>query len=54
MKILMGIIFFHMLILYRAKFSIDGGIPILSTFFLTVLLVIYVVIMMFIMPVPES
>jgi len=53
MKILLGIIFLHLLVLYRAKNSIRDGVPILSTFFLTVLLVIYVVIMMFIMPMPE-
>jgi hypothetical protein len=54
MKILMGIIFFHLLVLFRAKYSMRDGVPFLSTFFLTVLLVIYVVFMMFIMPVPES
>lgn len=54
MKILLGIIFLHLLVLFRAKFSSRGSIPYFTTFFLTVLLVVYVVIMMFIMPVPES
>jgi hypothetical protein len=54
MKILLGIIFFHLLVLFRAKFFIRDGIPIFSIFLLTVLLVVYVVMMMFIMPVPES
>ncbi len=54
MKILLGIIFFHLLVIYRAKFSIGDGTPYLTTFFLTVLLVGYVVVMMFIMPMPEE
>jgi len=54
MKILMGIIFFHLLVLFRAKYFMRDGIPYLSIFFLTVLLVVYVVFMMFIMPIPES
>jgi len=53
MKILMGIIFFHLLVLFSAKFSAEDGFPYISTFFITALLVVYVVVMLFIMPVPK-
>lgn len=54
MKILLGIIFLHLLVLFRAKFTTQDGVPFVSTLFLTVILVVYVIIMMFLMPVPES
>lgn len=54
MKILLGIIFFHLLVLYRSKFTAHDGVPYISIFFLTLLLVVFVVVMMFLMPVPES
>lgn len=53
MKILFGIIFFHFLVLIRAKITTDEGVPIISTSILTLLLVGYVVYMMITMPQPE-
>jgi len=46
MTILIGIIGFHFLIILRAKQSNRGKVPYITTFFLTVLMVIYVVVMM--------
>lgn len=54
MTILLGIIFFHLLVIFRAKFSVSEGTPYLSTFFITVLLVAYVVVMIFSMTPPEQ
>lgn len=54
MNVLLGIIFFHMLILYISKFSMEDTLRYVITFVLTLLLVVYVVVMMFLMPVPES
>lgn len=54
MKILLGIIFFHLLVIFRAKFSGSDKIPYLSTFVITVLLVAYVVAMLFSMTPPEQ
>lgn len=53
MIILFGIIFFHLLVIFRAKFSEKENIPYLSTFVMTALLVSYVVAMLFSMPPPE-
>jgi len=53
MKILFGIIFFHFLVLIRAKITTKDGVPIISISMLTLLLVGYVVFMMFTMPLPE-
>ncbi|MEX1261868.1 MAG: hypothetical protein WD381_04680 [Balneolaceae bacterium] len=54
MTILLGIIFFHFLVIFRAKFSEKDTIPYLSTFIMTALLVAYVVAMLFSMSPPEQ
>lgn len=54
MNILLGIIFFHLLVIFRAKFLQKDSIPYLFTFFITVLLVAYVVVMLFSMTPPEQ
>lgn len=55
MKILIGIIFFHLLVIIRSKMSEGKEVPYFSTFILSLLLVGYVVFMMFNMedPTPE-
>ncbi len=53
MKILLGIIFLHLMVIFRAKFTVNDRLPYLSTFFITVLLVAYVVVMLFTMAPPE-
>lgn len=53
MKILLGIVIIHLVILFRAKFSSRDESPYISIFFLTVLLVSYVFYMLYTMPVPE-
>lgn len=53
MSVLLGIIVFHLLVLLRAKQSIREKAPYASTFFLTVLMVTFVVAMMYIMEPPE-
>lgn len=46
MKILLGIIVFHLLVIMRSKTSKKEGVPYFSTFIISVLLVVYVVFMM--------
>lgn len=53
MIVLLGIIIFHLLVMLRAKLSVKGGVPYATTFFLTVLMVTYVVAMMYTMEPPE-
>jgi len=53
MKILLGIIFFHLVVIFRAKFASNDSLPYVSTFLFTVLLVAYVVVMLFSMAPPE-
>lgn len=54
MNILLGIIFFHLLVIFRAKFTLKDDIPYISTFVITVFLVAYVVVMLFSMTPPEQ
>ena len=55
MKILMGIIFFHLLVILRARFgSTNDSVPYVSILLITICLVGYVVLMMFLMEVPQG
>ncbi len=54
MKILLVIIFFHLAVMYRAKQTENDGIPYLSVFFITILLVGFVMIIMFRWEFPET
>lgn len=54
MNVLLGIIAFHLLVMLRAKQSIRGKAPYATTFFLTVLMVTFVVAMMYTMEPPEQ
>lgn len=53
MTVLLGIIAFHFLVMIRAKQSIRERVPYVTIFFLTVLMVTYVVAMMYSMEPPE-
>lgn len=53
MSVLLGIIVFHFLVMLRAKQSIKGRAPYATTFFITVLMVTFVVVMMYTMEPPE-
>ena len=52
MTILLGIITAHFLVMFRAKQSFKENVPYASVFFITVVMVIFVVIMMYTMPPP--
>lgn len=52
MSVLLGIVSIYLLVILRAKQSIREGVPYATIFFLTVVLVIYVVAMMFSMKTP--
>lgn len=52
MIVLIGIISFHLLVIFRAKQSIRERGPYITTFFLTVLMVAFVVAMMYTMKPP--
>ncbi len=54
MKILLGIIFFHLLVIVRARMRPNGGMPYISILLITICLVGYVVLMMFLMEVPQG
>lgn len=49
----MGIIVCHLLVILRAKQPIEERVPYATTFFLTVLLVVFVVAMMYSLEPPE-
>lgn len=53
MNVLLGIIGFHLLVILRAKQSLREKAPYATTFFLTVLMVAFVVAMMYTMEPPE-
>jgi len=53
MTTLLGILCFHLLVLVRAKQTEQDGIPYLSTLFLTIGLIAFVITMMFNTDVPE-
>lgn len=53
MIVLIGIVSTYLLVILRAKQSIQGSVPYATVFFLTVLLVAFVVAMMFTMESPE-
>ncbi len=52
MKVLIGIIFFHLLVIIKSKMSEDDEVSYISVFFLSLLLVLFVVYMMFTMEEP--
>ncbi|MEX0721759.1 MAG: hypothetical protein WD059_13885 [Balneolaceae bacterium] len=52
MKILLGIIAFHVLVIIRAKLSDEDNVPFISTAVITLLLTIFVAFMMFEMEEP--
>lgn len=52
MKILIGIIAFHLLVIARSKASKKEDTPYLSTLFFTVAMVVYVVFMLHLMEEP--
>lgn len=54
MTVLLGIIGFHLLVILRAKQSIRERVPYVTTFFLTVLMVAFVVAMMYAMEPPQQ
>jgi len=54
MKILLGIIFFHLLVIVRARIGARDGVPYSSILLITICLVGYVVLMMFLMEVPQG
>ena len=54
MKVLLGIIIIHLLVMLRARQSIRERVPYVSIFVLTVLMVTYVVAMMYTMEPPEQ
>lgn len=53
MSILLGIIFFHLLVILRARLTIEERSPYATTFVITVFMVVYVVAMMYKMEPPE-
>lgn len=53
MNVLLGIIGFHLLVILRAKQSFRESVPYITIFFLTVLMVAFVVAMMYAMEPPE-
>lgn len=54
MKILFGIIFFHMLVILRCRFSVkEENVPYISVLVLSMLMVGYVVLMLFNMETPK-
>jgi hypothetical protein len=53
MKILLGIIFFYTLAIIRAKWSDGKQTPYLTIIFISLALVVFVIIMMFLMPEPD-
>ena len=53
MTVLLGIICFHLLVMLRAKQAFREKAPYVTTFFLTALMVAYVVFLMFGMEPPE-
>lgn len=53
MRILLGIVFFHLLVILRAKQAVNERPPYMTTLFLTAMMVIYVVIMLYSMEAPE-
>lgn len=53
MTTLLGIIFFHVLVIIGAKMGENDDLPVISTVVLTMLLTGYVVYMMFTMEKPE-
>ncbi len=54
MSTLIGIICLHFLVIIRAKQVTKDGPPYLSIFFITAVLVVFVVAMMFTMEIPEQ
>jgi hypothetical protein len=54
MKIILGIVIFYILAIISGKISDGKKVLYFSIFFISLLLVGYVVVMMFIMPEPES
>lgn len=53
MKILLGIIFFHVLVILRCRVSAHEEVPYISTLFISMLLTAFVVVMLFNMETPE-
>lgn len=53
MKVLLGIIFFHVLVIVRAKMQDDEDLPIISTAVLTLVMAGYVILMMYTMEEPQ-
>lgn len=53
MTVLLGIIAIHLLVIFRAKQSIRERVPYATIFFLTVMMVAFVVVMMYTMEPPE-
>ena len=54
MIVLIGIIVFHLLAILRAKLSIREGVPYATIFFLTIMMVTFVVAMMYNMESPKE
>lgn len=53
MNVLLGIIIIHLLVILSAKKSIRERVPSITTFFLTAVMVMFVVAMMYTMEPPE-
>jgi hypothetical protein len=54
MKILLGIIAFHLLVIVRSQVSKKEGPPYISVFFISVLLVLYVIVMLHLLEEPAA
>lgn len=53
MKVLLGIIFFHVLVIVRSKISDKETVPYISTLVISMVLVVFVLFMMFTMDKPQ-
>ncbi len=53
MKVLLGIIFFHLLVVLRSKIGKNTTPPYISTLVITLVMVAFVMFMMFIMEPPQ-
>lgn len=53
MKVLLSIILLHFLVMFRSKHAANDGVPYLTTFIITVIMVALVLVMMYTMDAPE-
>lgn len=53
MEVLLGVIFFHIMVILRAKIGINAKMPYISTFIITLLMVAFVMFMMYTIETPQ-